>query len=411
MNFFNRPANYNFKDDFLAGVTVGIVTIPQAMAFALLAGLPPIYGLYGSLIPLVVYGLLSSSNFLNIGPVSVISIFIFESISPFVHPFTSEYINAVIILGLMIGAIQILLGVFKLGRFIEYLPKSVISGFIQAAAVVIIISQLSPGLGLAFPLKANYIEKLHHLFLNFELIHLASSTLFFLSLVVLFVFSTLFPKFPTAIILLILTGGLSFFFDFEGMNIALIGEVPQGLPRFIMPDLKVESLRYLPSAFGITFVATVGSYVMAKNAEDQQTQPINLNQDLMALGMAKVVSAFFGALVPAGSFNRSILNIKAGAKTQMSSLISAVVILFTLLFLTEIVYFLPQAVIAAIIVYSVYFLFDFPLIKRLLRQDKVQAFYLLLTAITTLGYGFVYGIAVGLFISFLGSHVVKKRTH
>ena len=126
-SIFNFPKKYSFINDLNAGITIGIVTIPQAMAFSILAGLPPIYGLYGSFIPLLIYGLLSSSNYLNVGPVSIISIFIFNVLSQNVEPFTKEYINDLVILGIMVGLIQLLFGFFRLGKFLRYIPISIIS--------------------------------------------------------------------------------------------------------------------------------------------------------------------------------------------------------------------------------------------------------------------------------------------
>ena len=130
-SIFNFPNKYSLADDMNAGVTIGIVTIPQAMAFAILAGIPPIYGLYGSFIPLLIYGFLSSSNYLNVGPVSIISIFIFNILSQKVDPFTTEYINDLIILGIMTGLIQLLFGVFKLGKFLRYIPTSIIASLFK----------------------------------------------------------------------------------------------------------------------------------------------------------------------------------------------------------------------------------------------------------------------------------------
>ena len=409
MNFFNPPENYRYRDDLVAGITVGVITIPQAMAFALLAGLPPIYGLYGAFIPLLVYALLGSSNYLNVGPVSVIAIFVFESLSPIVTPFTFDFVIAVVTLGLLIGLIQVLAGVFKLGRFVNYLPKSVVSGFVQAAAVVIIISQLSPAFGVPVSLKASYAERLYQLYLSIADFNLITTALFLVSLSLLFVFAKVFPKFPTAIVLLMITGIAAFVFDFESLGISLIGEVPQGLPHLILPQFDQNSWRYLPSAFGIAFVTSIGSFVMAKNVEEHQLTPWKPNQDLIALGLAKIISALFGSLVPAGSFNRSILVIKSGAKTQLAGLIAATILLFTLLFLTPIVYYLPQSVIAAIIVYSVYFLFDFRLISHLWASDKKQFIYLLATAGTTLSVGFVEGIILGILIAFLGEYLFKLK--
>ena len=410
MKFFNPPENYRYRDDLIAGITVGVISIPQAMAFALLAGLPPIYGLYGALIPLIVYALSGTSNYLNVGPVSVISIFVFESLSPFVTPFTFDFVIAVVNLGLLIGLIQVLAGLLKLGRFVEYLPKSVVSGFVQAAAVVIIISQLSPAFGVPVSLKASYVERLYQLFLSVADFNLITTALFLVSLSLLFVFAKVFPKFPTAIVLLLITGIAAFVFDFESLGISLIGEVPQGLPSLILPQFDQNIWLILPSAFGIAFVTSIGSFVMAKNVEEHQVKPWKPNQDLIALGLVKIVSAFFGSLVPAGSFNRTILVMKSGAKTQLAGLVAATILLFTLLYLTPIVYYLPQTVIAAIIVYSVYFLFDFPLIFHFWENDKKQFIYLLATAGTTLSIGFVEGIILGLLIALLGEYFFKSKS-
>ena len=142
------------------------------------------------------------------------------------------------------------------------------------------------------------------------------------------------------------------------------------MPSFISPKFDQNFWRYIPSAFGIAFVTSIGSFVMAKNERSKQLSPWKPDQDLIALGFTKIVKCFFGSLVPAGSFNRSILVIKSGAKTQLAGLVAAAILLFTLMFLTPIVYYLPQSVIAAIIVYSVYFLFDFPLIYQFWTKIK-----------------------------------------
>ena len=410
MDILKRLHFKQFRFDFFAGITVGIVTIPQGMAFALLAGLPPIYGLYGSFIPLIIHAFFSTSNYLNVGPVSVISIFIFETLSPYVDPFSTVYVNAVVVLGIMTGIIQLLFGILALGKYFDYLPKAVISGFVQAAAVVIILSQLTPALEIDYPVGYGYFSKVFYTIQHPELIHSFSAFLFFGSVLTLFIFGRLFPNFPTAIVLLISTGSMAYFFSFEAYGIQLIGAVPNGLPNLILPSFTWGSLSYLPGALGIAFVASIGSYVMANNVEKHQEYPVKINQELFALGLSKVVSAFFGALIPAGSFNRSILNMKVGAKTQLAGLVASLVIILTLLFLTEVVYFLPQPVIAALIVYSVYFLFDFPLIKQLIQSDKKEALLLGLTFFITLSLGFVYGILIGLMISLLTSFVFNRMS-
>ena len=199
---FNFPKKYFFLDDLLAGITVGIVTIPQAMAFAMLAGIPPIYGLYGSFIPLFIYGFLSSSNYLNVGPVSIVSIFIFDVLSNNVKPFTTEYINDLVILGIMVGVIQFLFGVFGFGKFLRHIPMSIISGFIQAAAIIIIISQFTTAFGVEFPVHG--LKKIPYLLTHLHELKLNTTLLFLISIIFLFLFAIFLPRFPTSIFLFII---------------------------------------------------------------------------------------------------------------------------------------------------------------------------------------------------------------
>ena len=405
--FFNFPNKYSFQDDLLAGITIGIVTIPQAMAFALLAGIPPIYGLYGSFIPLLVYGLLSSSNYLNVGPVSIISIFIFNVLSQNVEPFTTEYINDLVILGVMVGLIQLLFGVFGLGKYLKYIPLSIISGFIQAAAILIIASQLSTAFGIEFPVDG--LKKIPYLFLNIHELKLNTTLLFLISLIFLFLFAKFFPRFPTSISLVCVTGILSYLLDFEKHGLLLIGDVPKGLPVFIFPTFDIDYIKYLPGAFGIAFIASIGSSIMALKLEPYQPNKINLNREYISLGIAKFLSSFFGSMLSAGSFNRTILAYKIGGKTQITGIVSSIIILLTILYLTPVVYYFPQSVIAALIIYSVYFLFDFNLMFKLWREDKVELSYIFITMTVTLLFGLVEGILLGVLIKYLGDYFFKKK--
>ena len=406
-SIFNFPNKYSFLDDLLAGITIGIVTIPQAMAFAILAGIPPIYGLYGSFIPLLIYGFLSSSNYLNVGPVSIVSIFIFDILSKNVQPFTTQYINDLIILGVMVGVIQFLFGVFGFGKFLRYIPLSIISGFIQAAAIVIIVSQFTTAFGIEFPVDG--LKKIPYLFSNLHELKLNTTLLFLISIIFLFIFAKFFPRFPTSISLVLITGILSYLLDFERYGLLLIGEVPKGLPKLIFPILEIEVLKYLPGAFGIAFITSIGSSIMAIKLEPNQPKKIKLNREYISLGLAKIISSFFGSMLSAGSFNRTILAYKIGGKTQITSIVSSIIILFTILYLTPVVYYFPQSVIAAIIVYSVYFLFDFDLMIKLWREDKIELSYLFITMLFTLFIGFVEGIFLGVLIKYLGDYLYKKK--
>ena len=403
---FNFPKKYFFLDDLLAGITVGIVTIPQAMAFAMLAGIPPIYGLYGSFIPLFIYGFLSSSNYLNVGPVSIVSIFIFDVLSNNVKPFTTEYINDLVILGIMVGVIQFLFGVFGFGKFLRHIPMSIISGFIQAAAIIIIISQFTTAFGVEFPVHG--LKKIPYLFTHLHELKLNTTLLFLISIIFLFLFAIFLPRFPTSIFLVLVTGILSYLFDFEKYGLLLIGEVPSGLPEFIFPTFSINALKYFPGALGLAIITSIGSSIMAIKLEPYQPKKIKLDREYMSLGLAKIISSFFGSMLSAGSFNRTILAYKIGGKTQITGIVSSIIILFTILYLTPVVYYFPQSVIAALIIYSVYFLFDFNLMFKLWREDKIELSYIFVTMAITLFIGLVEGILLGVIIKYLGDYIYKK---
>ena len=396
------PEKYRLFQDIAAGITVGFIMIPQAMAFALLAGIPPIYGLYGCFIPVLVFAFFASSPYLSIGPVSVISIFILQQLQPLAEPFSADFVSWVLLLGFMVGIIQVVIGLFKGAKYIEMLPKEIISGFIHAAVIIIVFSQLGAITTLTFPREMNYVQMIKITMDRAQEIHLFSVSLFFISIVLLFGIKLKFKRFPMALTLLLVTGLMAYFQHWESKGIQLIGAIPKGLPEFMLFDFSIHRwLTLLPTALGLSFLATVGSFIMGKAFAEEQVIPYNPNKEVIALGVSKMVGAFFGALVPVGSFNRTLLNKASGAQTQIAALVAASIVGLTLLFLTPYVYYLPMPVIAAIIVFSVLFLFDFPYVKSLWKGNKGKLIGFSLTLLATLFIGFTEGILIGFLFSFL----------
>ena len=307
----------------------------------------------------------------------------------------------------MVGLIQLLFGVFRLGKFLRYVPTCVISGFIQAAAILIIASQLSTAFGVEFPVDG--LRKIPYLFIHLNELKLYTTLLFLISIIFLFFFAKFFPRFPTSISLVVVTGILSYLFDFEKYGLALIGDVPRGFPELILPTLNIDSINYFPGALGIAIIASIGSSIMALKLEPNQTKKIKLNREYMSWGITKIIVSFFGSMPSAGSFNRTILAYKIGGKTQLTGIVSSILILFTILFLTPVVYYFPQSVIAAIIIYSVYFLFDFKLMFKLWKDDKIELSYVLITMSVTLIFGLLEGIFLGVLIKHLGDYFFKKN--
>ena len=220
---------------------------------------------------------------------------------------------------------------------------------------------------------------------------------------------------------MVVTGILSYLFDFEKYGLALIGDVPRGFPELILPTLNIDSINYFPGALGIAIIASIGSSIMALKLEPNQTKKIKLNREYMSWGITKIftiisgcessfiIVSFFGSMPSAGSFNRTILAYKIGGKTQLTGIVSSILILFTILFLTPVVYYFPQSVIAAIIIYSVYFLFDFKLMFKLWKDDKIELSYVLITMSVTLIFGLLEGIFLGVLIKHLGDYFFKKN--
>lgn len=403
------PKNYRLFQDIAAGITVGFIMIPQAMAFALLAGVPPIYGLYGCFIPVIVFAFFASSPYLSIGPVSIISIFILQQIQPLAEPFSSEFVAWVLLLGLMVGFIQLLIGVFKWSKYIEMLPKEIISGFIHAAVIIIAFSQLEAITTLHFSREMNYAQMIHVLMVQRADIHLFSFFLFSISMLLLLAVKLKFKRFPMALLLLLITGLLAYFFQWESQGVQLIGDIPIGLPSIVFFDLSLHRwITLFPSAIGISFLATVGSFIMGKAFEADSSIPYNPNKEVIALGISKIIGTFFGALMPVGSFNRTLLNKASGAQTQIASLVAASIVGLTLVFFTPYVYYLPLPVIAAVIVFSVLFLFDFPYVKSLWEKDKGKFIGFSLTLLATLFVGFTEGILLGFLFSFVLKRIQSK---
>ena len=189
----------------------------------------------------------------------------------------------------------------------------------------------------------------------------------------------------------------------------MIGNVPSGFPEIILPTVNFDKIKYIPGALGIAIIASIGSSIMALKLEPNQPKKIRLNQEYVSWGIAKIISSFFGSVPSAGSFNRTILAYKIGGKTQLTGIVSSILILFTILFLTPVVYYFPQSVIAAIIIYSVYFLFDFKLMFKLWKDDKIELSYVLITMSVTLIFGLLEGIFLGVLIKHLGDYFFKKN--
>ncbi len=393
----------NLKADGIAGVTVAILLIPQGMAYAMLAGMPPIYGLYAGLVPLFVYALFASSYHLAIGPVAIISLLIFSGVSQIEPTGTPAYIVIVLSVSFLVGVFQMLLSFLKMGFLVNFLSRPVIVGFTSAAAIIIAINQLKYILGISIPRFDYTYEILLYAFQNMGQSKMISIVISLGTLSFLYFLHRINNKIPAALLSIFVGVCCCKIFNLEQYGIKIVGEIPQGLPTFQLPVINLELIETLiPLVFSITIIGIVQSLSIAKLIESkQETYTVKPNQELFALGISKMVGSFFHALPSFGSFGRSIVNYESGALTPMSSIVTSITIALSLLLLTPLFYYIPLAVLAGIILFAIRNLFAFKEAMYLWGAQKSDFLMMLATFMVTITVGIEQGILTGVVLSIL----------
>ncbi|WP_170110451.1 SulP family inorganic anion transporter [Flavilitoribacter nigricans] len=389
------------KNDLFAGLTVGVMLVPQGMAYALLAGMPPIYGLYGGLIPLLVYAFLGTSRQLSIGPVAVSGLLVLAGVSQLAEPFTPHYIELVLLTSLLVGFFQLFMGVFRLGIIFNFLSQPVITGFTSAAAVIIVFSQIKYALGMDIPREMNILEKLTHLSRHLGEIHWPTLLICLGGVLLMIGLRRWNRKIPGALFVTALSILIVYIFRLDRYGVDIVQDVPVGLPHFSIPILGLESIKELiPTVLSVSIIGAVEiisiGTVLQKKHRDHTVRP---NQEMFATGLSKIAGAFFQALPTSSSFTRSAVNSEAGGKTGMSSVFTAILVALTLIFLTPLFYYLPNAVLAAIVLLAVRSLFDWQEAMRLWRVHRKDFYMMLVTFLATLFIGIAEGVLTGVLLS------------
>jgi len=391
------------SDDLFAGLTVGVMLIPQGMAYALIAGLPPVYGLYASVVPQLIYAIFGTSRQLSVAPVAMDSLLVATGVSVMATEGSEAYITYAIMLAFFMGAAQLLLGLIRMGFITNLLAKPVISGFTSAAALIIGLNQLKYLIGVDIE-KSNAIHEIViSAFKSLSDVHWITLLVGVLGIVLIKGVKKINKKIPgslLAVVLGILTVSI---FNLDQSGVSIVREVPDGLPSFMLPDLSLETIqKLLPLSLTIAVVAFMEAYSVAKAIEaKKRNYRVVPNQELIALGAANVVGSLFQSYPVTGGFSRSAVNEQAGARTPLSSIISAILVALTLLFLTPLFYNLPHTILASIIMVAVSGLIDISYIRELWRTNKIELGLLLATAAVTLFFGMVQGIVSGVVLSIL----------
>ena len=403
MTWISEYKSEYFKSDLAAGITVAVLLIPQGMAYALIAGLPPIYGLYAALVPQIVYAFLGTSRQLAVGPVAMDSLLVAAGLGALSIVDPSQYIQMAIVLALLMGALQFILGLLRMGFIVSFLSKPVIKGFTAAAAIIIGLSQLKHLLGIPVA-QSNKIQEFASTFLQSTTpIHLPTLIIGLGSVLLLIGIKKWNPKIPSGLIAVVLGIFWVYFGKQAQTGVAIVGEIPNGLPSFTLPLTDWETIKALfPIALTIALVAFMEAVSVAKAIQEKhKNYEINPNQELIALGASNIIGSLFQSYPTTGGFSRTAVNDQAGAKTGISALVSAIIVAVILSFFTHWFFYLPKAVLGAIIIVAVINLIDLKYAARLFKSRKDEFAVLLLTFVLTLFVGITQGILFGIIFSLL----------
>ena len=397
----------NYKKGFLlgdlsAGLTVGVMLIPQSMAYAMIAGLPPVYGLYAALMPQLMYALMGTSPQLNVGPVAMDSLLVAAGLGALSLTGVNEYIAMALLLALFVGCIQLALGVLKMGFLVNFLSTPVISGFTSAAALIIGCSQLSHLLGIETGRDSKLNNILMAVFSELQHINLYAFGVGAAAIVLLMVMRKVSKRIPAALVVVVVSIIAVMVLKLQTKGVEIVAEIPKGLPDFTLPEFDFASLKELfPIAITLALIAFMEAMSVAKVMESKHGNELRANQELIALGMANIVGAFFKSYPTTGSFTRTAINDLSGAKTGLANLVSAVLVGLTLLFLTPLFYYLPNAVLAAIIIVAVFGLVDIRYPQQLFKRRTDEFALLITTFLLTLFVGIIEGILFGTLLALL----------
>jgi len=409
--------SYNKQDlggDVGAGITTAVMLVPQAMAYAMLAGLPPIVGLYASTIPLVLYALFGTSRQLAVGPVAMVSLLVATGIGAVAGTGadTATLVALAALLALLVGLIQTGMGVLRLGFLVNFLSHPVVSGFTSAAALIIGFSQLKHLLGVDIPRSHHVHTILLGAVKSAADINASTVALGIAGIAVLLAGKKLAPRFPTALVVVVLSTLAVWALGLTGAGVKIVGDVPAGLPGFALPALDLTQMKaLLPVAITISLVGFMESISVAKGFARKHRYELDANQELIGLGTANLGAAVFGGYPVTGGFSRTAVNDQAGARTGLAAIITAAVIAVTLLLFTPLFYFLPKAILAAIIMVAVFGLVDTHEVKHLWKTSRNDLALLALTFFATLTLGIEAGIGIGVGASLLWFVVRTTRPH
>jgi sulfate permease, SulP family len=391
-----------FTADLAAGLTVGAVLIPQGMAYALVAGLPPVAGLYASVFPILAYTVFGRSRQLALGPVAIVSLLTASGLEPLAGGDTELYVSLAASLALMVGILMVAMGAARLGFVANFLSHPVLSGFTSAAAIIIAATQLRNVLGVDLVRSEYVLDVFLDAARRLGEVHLLTLALGSAAFVVLMLLRRWRPAVPWALLVVVVATAVVSGFGLEDQGVQVVGDIPKNLPAPQLPSLAADRIeRLFTLSLTITLVAMVESLAMAQFFAARHRYRIRAGQEFVALGAANISAGLFQGYPVAGSFSRTAVNAASGALTPVSGLITAAVIGLTLVAAAPLFRPLPKAVLAAVVFMAATGLFDVGEARRLWRVKRSDFYLLALAFVATLALGIERGIAVAVVASLL----------
>ena len=403
--WWGRVNRRTLRADLLAGLTGGLIVIPQGVAFATIAGLPPEYGLYTAMLPAVVAALWGSSWHMVSGPTTAISLAVFATISPLAAPGTPAYVGLVLTLTLLVGGFQLLLGLLRMGSLINFVSHTVVVAFTAGAAILIAVSQVGNFFGISIERGASVKGVVLGFAAAFDSINLYVTAVAITTVLTCVVFKRWWPRVPHMIAGLIGGGLIAALFnavagDEAVTGIRSIGALAIGLPPLSIPHVSPVMLEKLaPIAIAVAILALTEATSIARSIAVRTHQRIDGNQELIGQGLSNVAGAFFSGYASSGSFNRSGLNYDAGAQTPLAAVAAAVFLLIIMLFLAPLGQYLPIAAMAGLLFVVAWGLIDGNEIRRIVRAGPQETVVLAATFMATLSFNLEYAIYIGVLLS------------
>ncbi|MGB0749998.1 MAG: SulP family inorganic anion transporter [Magnetospiraceae bacterium] len=400
LTWISRVNRETLKADFLAGLTGAVIVLPQGVAFAMIAGLPPQIGLYTAMVTPIVAALFGSSMHLISGPTTSISIVVFAVISQHAQPGTPDFVAMALTLTLLAGVYQLALGIARLGILVNFVSHTVVIGFTAGAAILIATSQMKNFLGVYVPAGESFLHTWYKLFLELDHVNpyvlaVAASTL-----IMAIVIKKLRPKWPHLLIALI--GGALFglIINAGDHGAEMVAAIPQQLPPLSMPDFSFSTLRDLaPQAFAVALLGLIEAVSISRSIATKSHQQIDGNQEFIGQGLSNIVGSFFSSYAGSGSFTRSGINYSAGARTPFSAIFAAVILALIVLLMAPLAQYLPIGAMGGVILLVAFSLIDFKQIYHVMESSKSETAILLVTFGATLFLELEFAIYMGVMLS------------